>query len=438
MMRLQWPGIWSNSSVENPCENYFCSEESPDVIKLSLNPNVTEEDRYTFVELHNKLQTYCTICEDSFRQNFTFILETRQCKHYNRTYCGPSVCETNEHGPSTCVALLPEFPVCYAWNYGYYVFRNDAVHHIMLSVYLFWTSVIIFFLGSFKLILVVTLLIIPEIYTIIHKWREYKYVSKVTLFINFRNFYITIITVNNVLMIALCFLDVTWLYIGFGGRYRNMSNFITLSVIILLFIGLLLNWIYILQKTADLQGRKTNRIWIFVVIIAGISFVWCGIGLLFYFLSAPPKTSWMSRTMHERLTAFGRYAGGTWLILSTILFDLTLIGLIIFAVRILRKLMLIDAASKSSGEIAQNVLGIRMTKMLISCSCLIFVSSAFAFWNGVQYLTASDILSLPFHFLMNLGMNLWVIFALIGIVHLFTDYDAVYQIWRLAKVLPKA
>lgn len=99
------PSIWNNSSL-NPCENYFCG-----------NGTISND-----TSIHYGLQRYCAQCFSSSSQNFTSILNSRNCSNFDREIC-------NGRCAATSVCIYYDYPLCYHFDGDNFVGRDDYVHN---------------------------------------------------------------------------------------------------------------------------------------------------------------------------------------------------------------------------------------------------------------------------------------------------------------------
>jgi hypothetical protein len=148
--------------------------------------------------------------------------------------------------------------------------------------------------------------------------------------------------------------------------------------------------------------------------------VWGLIGVLFY-IFRDPSDSFKDPTASKLMPILG----GIWILTSSVVFTIVLIGLAIYVGKILKRLMVIDMSEKNAAEIARHMLSVRITKLLLSFSFLILISQIFIIVNGIEYIFGNDMLTIQFHFVFNIFLNMWVGVVEVAFCILFVDWGAI-------------
>ena len=153
------------------CKSYFCSQNEAYYDEQSKNSNITLPERIENILLHIKMERYCTLCNQTFSQNFT----KETCPNDNRTY--PLICDKGRNpcpSWSICVPFHlmefslerpyePAIPVCYDFSDDTFNAKIDFTHKFLYWVYYRYTP-IIGLIGQIILFITISVcLVIPEI-----------------------------------------------------------------------------------------------------------------------------------------------------------------------------------------------------------------------------------------------------------------------------------
>lgn len=182
-MQLVNPEIWNSSQVKNPCEKYFCQIQRP-ILKdnSSLYVDISEPLETKDV-LHHTLQTYCTMCEDSYGQRFDEVLRNTSCPWFNAKSCN----HTTDRN-ITCIYFSSIHPLYYSGSTNSFYAKLNIFHTGYLQFRYYYYVILYFLPNIFFFIFNIMFLIIPELFYLNQIKKEF--ISKVdaikTIF-NLRN-----------------------------------------------------------------------------------------------------------------------------------------------------------------------------------------------------------------------------------------------------------
>jgi hypothetical protein len=251
---------------------------------------------------------------------------------------------------------------------------------------------------------------------------------------------------NDLAIFVLCFLDLPLRYAGFEGRYRNLSNLFMLALLSILFCILLLNWIHINERSGKMKyvGFSRRVLVIGCIMVVG-AIVWTSIGMSFYMFRSPPGS--LRDTALPKIMMIG---GGLWILSCSVLFTFVLIGLIVYFVKILRRLLKLKLtekdysetdlprqSSQQAADFAKHVLSVRITKILLAIASLIVGTQFFIVVAGIEFMLGDDILTVQVHFVFNLFLNIWVGMCIVVFVMIFFDRRSFYKAYSCCKRKPK-
>jgi hypothetical protein len=154
---------------------------------------------------HLYVQNYCTLCEQTWNQQFNKTLQTTACRYFDQKYCQNNC---NSLNGFVCV-YYETFPMCYSYYYNRFVAHPDFLHlfwGLYYSMYDDFVSMGIYtfyFLNFFFLMLIPNL--ISSIYTNLKNQK--KWYNKLLANINFNNLIMIAITTTKLIVIIFAIID---------------------------------------------------------------------------------------------------------------------------------------------------------------------------------------------------------------------------------------
>lgn len=238
----------------NSCTNYFCGITQPEYLSKSLNTNYTIYQRRNYTDYHILVHRYCLQCSNS-NQNFT----NTSCPWVNRDYF-ENRCDSNSLGNAIPIYYNSVLPICFDMTKNVFLGRNDFNHHVLLQFYLFWNSLILMILYIIAWVYLVFLLVIPSIAEMFRVCRRSLNVptpprEKMSYLFNFYHAYILVWSCSFTQSIVLTLLDVLGFYIKFDGRFRNIAMLLNISAVLIVFLILVIQWIYIYLKSQRMGNK---------------------------------------------------------------------------------------------------------------------------------------------------------------------------------------
>jgi hypothetical protein len=155
------------------CEKYFCNSESePFHFKQSKNTSLLFSSRASHSIMHTKIERYCTICNQSFDQNFTFSqCVTNQSLGelcYFNACPGGSVCVPMNFFEFTPSRLFETpFPICYDFVDNTFYAHPDFTHKVLYWCYYRWIPLIALIFQIIVFILITITILLPECFWLI-------------------------------------------------------------------------------------------------------------------------------------------------------------------------------------------------------------------------------------------------------------------------------
>eukprot|EP01080_Neovahlkampfia_damariscottae_P012179 gene12179-5669_t len=380
------------------CENYFCSNNGAFYDQQSKNMNLTNEERIKNSIFHIKMERYCTLCNQTFYQNFT----ENTCINKNQSYS--LVCPKGNLCPSwsLCVPFhLLEFstdrpyepakPVCYDFTDNTFYARIDFTHKFLYWTYYRYIPV----LGLVGLIILfimyMVFLIMPEISllcTLIFCSHKMNY--KATL----KEKFFMIVTLRNLGLSILFFFivfDIFAFTIDICGFFVFRFSTLTIypsggSIILCYFINVII-WQYILDQSRKSFQKVPSyslklKVQMVALLILTLSIIIIG-GLLYvgqYFIDRQRRGVFI-------------YVFGAYLFFDAIVFLLVMTAMVFYSSRIFFKITrsLEDRAVRIFKEKFTVFVMIMIPPLLTSCIALIMFSA--------QAIIGKDVFSIQLYML---------------------------------------
>lgn len=262
-------GKW-NSSLENPCQNYFCNLEAPNYL------NLTGTERSKMQIHHYSIMNYCTLCSETASENITSF---NNCTWYDKGFC-KGICEESNVCFYMNTTTTQEGYFCYSSQKDTFYYRDDPIHNYVTPIFFYYgPSFITFISHIISLTLLILLNLIPSLFYTCRslKTPELSWKGKFKLIFSFLHLKIGIIIINSIVQIILSLIDI----INFSPERRITQGFPIVFIAILLVFGLILiNWSEILYYADNLNDDIClSKRSIIIVILSSL-----GIGLTILFL----------------------------------------------------------------------------------------------------------------------------------------------------------
>lgn len=152
-VKFLYPSIWDNTSLLNPCEEFYCNQNLSFVFPLNNETRITlrESSFHQF-----RLITYCTLCQQTAKENFTETLKRRNCSRFE------SKCEKSCPSDTQCV-YHGYYPICYSSTFDSFFRFYDFNHIVLMWVYVIGEKIAVVATFPFMLIYGIAFIFIPEI-----------------------------------------------------------------------------------------------------------------------------------------------------------------------------------------------------------------------------------------------------------------------------------
>jgi hypothetical protein len=244
-------------NFSSSCENYFCSTNGGVYDVDSKNQNLTESERIESALLHIKMERYCTLCNQTVNQNFTFE-KFDKCQ-INQTY--NRICATHNECPpwSVCIPLhILEVsnsrpfenakPICYDFTDNTFYAHIDFTHKFLYWCYYRYIPLIGLIGQSIAIFIYTVFLIIPEIAMFINTIFVLRVRCMEAFFLIFSLRNISLYIMYLVLFITfICsFIDVLGFLVF---RLTTAMNFVGGGTIVLCYFINIILWQYILEQS---------------------------------------------------------------------------------------------------------------------------------------------------------------------------------------------
>jgi hypothetical protein len=250
------------------CENYFCNSQSePFHFQQSKNNSLTSSAKAFHSIEHTRIERFCTICNQTFAQNFTFS----QCvtNQSMGQLCHPNACPEG----TVCVPLNfveftpsrifePPFPVCYDLGDNTFYAKPDFTHKVLYWCYYRWIPLLAFVCQIIVFILITVSILLPECFWLIFviTCSRFKPTCKeyFHMVVSLRNASWFILFIGIVINLFCLFFDL-W---GFTIlRFSSLAIYPSGSIMIMCYMLVVILWQYILDQSTRNFTKTPKYSW---------------------------------------------------------------------------------------------------------------------------------------------------------------------------------
>jgi hypothetical protein len=251
------------------CEQYFCNNGSePFHFRQLKNSSLSSSSREGHSITHTRIERFCTICNQTFSQNFTL----HQCNSSEQSMgvlCNQGACPEG----TVCVPMNyfeftpsrlfePPFPICYDFGDQTFYAHPDFTHKVLYWVSYRWVLLIAFICQLSLLSLMNISIVLPEIFWWIFNITCSKYKPTCKEFfhmvVSIRNFSCLVLYVG-ILLNSICLFIDLW---GFTViRFSTVALYPSGATQMMCYMQVAILWQYILDQSSKSFTKIPKYSW---------------------------------------------------------------------------------------------------------------------------------------------------------------------------------